>query len=186
MKRMPLREALRKRNDIVKSILSGSVFVYPTDTVYGIGCDAANQEAVARIRKIKRTSHPFSVIAPSREWIKENMEIKKPFEKYLDFLPGPYTLILKVKGNIVSENVSYSGKLGIRIPRHPLTELIQESGTPFVTTSCNISGEETISSVAGIPVSISGKADFIIDAGRLGNQASSIIDLTGSRPKRIR
>ncbi|MBI4020113.1 MAG: Sua5/YciO/YrdC/YwlC family protein, partial [Candidatus Aenigmarchaeota archaeon] len=69
---MPLREALRKENELVAAILKGNIFAYPTDTVYGLGCDATNEESVGLVRSIKRTSHPFSVIAPSKMWIREN------------------------------------------------------------------------------------------------------------------
>ena len=63
---------------IIKAIKSGAIFIYPTDTVYGIGCNAKLKESVARIRKIKKQfSRPFSVIAPSMDWIAKNLEIKK-------------------------------------------------------------------------------------------------------------
>ena len=72
------------------------IFIYPTDTIYGIGCDAENEFLVDKISEIKkRDIKPFSVIAPSVEWILENCETTK--EEIEKFLPGAYTLILKKK-----------------------------------------------------------------------------------------
>lgn len=78
------------------SRLKKEIFIYPTDTIYGIGCDAENKTLVKKIREIKnRDNGSFSVIAPSINWILENCETdKKQIKKYL---PGPYTLILKKK-----------------------------------------------------------------------------------------
>ena len=74
------------------------IYVYPTDTIYGIGCDATNDKLVLKIRSIKkRDEKPFSIIAPSKDWIKNNFEIIHP--EYLDKLPGPYTLVMKPKNN---------------------------------------------------------------------------------------
>ena len=84
------------------SILDGAVFIYPTDTIYGIGCNAENEEAVKKIRDAKnRSKAPFSVIAPSIDWIKENCEVTETAEEWLEKFPGPYTLIFKLKDKIV-------------------------------------------------------------------------------------
>ena len=80
---------------IEKAIKSGAVIIYPTDTVYGIGCNAKLKESVKRVRELKKQfDRPFSVIAPSIEWIEKNLESKKEVR---DKLPGPYTFILKIK-----------------------------------------------------------------------------------------
>jgi len=158
---------------LVKEIKAGKVFVYPTDTIYGLGCDATNEESVERIKKIKKRSNkPFSIIAPSKEWILDNYEVNK---SYIQNLPGPYTLILKKKNSTETT--------GIRIPSHPLTPLIQKSNVPFITTSVNISGEKPITNIREIPLKIKRNIDFIINAGILDNPPSILIDLTGSIPK---
>ncbi|MBI4019740.1 MAG: Sua5/YciO/YrdC/YwlC family protein, partial [Candidatus Aenigmarchaeota archaeon] len=112
--------------------------------------------------------------------------LKPSFKKHMDLLPGPYTLILKMKKICAAKNVSYSQNLGIRIPKHPLTKIIQKSGRPFVTTSCNISGKPTIRAINGLPKPIEGEVDYIIDGGMLDNPASKILDLTGNRVKNVR
>jgi len=166
------------------SVRKGAVFIYPTDTVYGIGCDATNKKAVERVRRIKGTKHPFSVIAPSKKWIKENLIVLKEHKKYIRKLPGPYTFILKMKKKCVASNVSYSQSVGVRIPKHWTGTIAAKLGVPIVTTSANVSGEPTIREVSEIPKKL--KADFVIDGGKLGGRPSRIIDLTGSKPRKVR
>ncbi len=167
------------RTDIVNKIREGTVFLYPTDTQYGIGCNATMKESVVRIRQIKYTGHPFSVIAPSMEWINKNMVVKNP--RYLKKFPGPYTLIMRMKGRPVSREVSARKTLGIRMPKHPFTEVVQEAGVPFVTTSANMSGETPLWSTFGIPAGVSKHVDIAIHDDILNNPASTIIDITGKR-----
>ncbi|MFH1977997.1 MAG: L-threonylcarbamoyladenylate synthase [Candidatus Aenigmatarchaeota archaeon] len=167
---------------IIEHVKDGSVFVYPTDTIYGIGCNALEPESVERIRKIKKSKKPFSVIAPSKTWIKENLEMRQM--EYLEKLPGPYTLVLKKKQNFLN-HVSDNNNLGVRIPEHPFTSIIQKAGVPFVTTSVNVTGKSPITSVDGVPKEILNKIDFLVDSGVLDNKPSTIIDLT-SEPRIIR
>lgn len=87
-------EFLLERVKFFRLIRQGAVFIHPTDTIYGIGCDATNGQAVQRIRDIKqRAAMPFSVIAPSKKWIYDNCEVSLEGEKWLDRLPCPYTLV---------------------------------------------------------------------------------------------
>ncbi len=158
--------------DIVKEIKKGKVFVYPTDTVYGLGCDATNDESVKRIRKIKKSKKPFSVIA-SKEWIKENCEVKD-----LSKLPGPYTFIVKMKKQYVSKEVT-EGTLGVRIPDCDFTNLILESGKPFVTTSVNLTGEKNLVDIKDLKEDIKEKVDIVVDVGKLENKPSKVIGLDG-------
>ena len=91
---IPLTEI--KSAQIVKRINAGEVFIYPTDTIYGIGCDATNEGSVKSIRIVKqRFDKPFSVIAPSKQWILKNFEANKSF---IDKLPGPKNTKLIIGG----------------------------------------------------------------------------------------
>jgi tRNA threonylcarbamoyl adenosine modification protein (Sua5/YciO/YrdC/YwlC family) len=186
MKTIQLPDVLsdeRTRREVVVSVLEGRVFLYPTDTIYGLGCDASNPSAVRRIRAIKTTIHPFSVIPPSKEWIRENLRVTQP--EYLRRLPGPYTLIFRMKERVVCEQVSVR-TLGVRIPRHPFTRVVQESGTPFVTTSANISGEVPVWSTQGVPSGIERSVEIAVHDDILNNPPSRVIDLTGKRPRILR
>ena len=182
MKIVPLEMALKspkERGEILHCI-RGGVMVYPTDTVYGIGCNAENPAVVSRLRKIKKAAHPLSVIAPSKRWIDEKCIITKSARAGLAKLPGKYTLILQKKDQSCLSLSSPGRTVGIRIPLHPFTRLIQKSGIPFVTTSANISGQSVAQTVSSLP--FVHDVDITIDGGRLGKKASAIIDCTGSKP----
>ena len=101
-----------------KKIKEGALFIHPTDTIYGIGCNALNHDSVYRIREAKeRYTAPFSVIAPSKDWVRQNCEVNEKVEEWLNKLPGAYTLILKLKDkDAVAPNVNMDmDTLGIRI-----------------------------------------------------------------------
>ena len=150
------------------------IFIYPTDTIYGIGCDAENCFLVDKIRKIKkRDSKPFSVIAPNIEWILKNCETNE--EEIKKFLPGPYTLILKKKDKNFLKNVSDNEFLGIRIPLHPMTDFLQKTGKPIVTTSVNFSGEPPMIELKGLPKEIKKQIDFAIDMGLISGTPSRLV-----------
>lgn len=175
--------SLEQEDEITKQIKNGSIFIYPTDTVYGIGCNATIPKSVKKLRTIKNTTKPLSVIAPSFDWIKKNMKIKN--QDYLLKLPGPYTLIIEKKKKEFLKEVS-DVNLGIRVPNHPITHLITKAGVPFITTSANVTGEKTIKQIQDIPKKILDKIDFVIDGGLLDNKPSEVIDLTKKEPETIR
>ncbi|UCD07478.1 MAG: threonylcarbamoyl-AMP synthase [Candidatus Aenigmatarchaeota archaeon] len=175
-------EKTRKR--IVEAMITGKIFIYPTDTIYGIGCNAMDSDVVRRIRELKRSYQPFSVIAPSKGWVNEKLFVKHP--GFLKRLPGPYTFVFKKRNPDFLVAVSDSDSLGIRIPKHPFSELVYESGVPFVTTSVNISGGEFVTKPEEIPDEIKNTTDFLIDVGVLDNPPSKVIDLTSEEPKVIR
>ena len=143
-----------------QEILQSKVFIYPTDTLYGLGCNAMNKSSVNRIREIKgRDNKPFSVIAPSFEWIEEHFEIDIDLKKYL---PGPYTLLLKKKNPGFLSWVSNNDKIGIRIPNNKFCFKLQKLGIPIITTSVNFSSQPSALSLEEIPKEIINKVDFII------------------------
>ncbi len=158
----------------------GKIFVYPTDTIYGIGCDAIDNDAVVKLREIKkRDDRPFSVIAPNKEWILKNCVVDKKSEKWLDKLPGAYTLILGLKNwAAVSDNVNFEfDSLGVRIPKHWFAEVVGKYGKPFVTTSVNISGDPFIKKIYDIPSEMKNNTDYAIDEGVIDGAPSMIVKL---------
>jgi len=170
-----------EKEKLFEDIKEGAMFIYPTDTVYGIGCDATNFKAVKKIRETKeRYIRPFSVIAPSKEWIRENCIVDKKAEQWIEKLPGPYTLILKLKDkDVIAPNVnSDMDTLGVRIPKHWFTQELKKLDIPIVTTSANIIGEAFMTSMDDLNRTIKEKVDFIIYEGELKAKPSQIIDLT--------
>ncbi len=165
--------------------LKNKVIIYPTDTIYGIGCYALNSKLVNRIKEIKkRDSKPFSVIV-NKSWIRMNCIVPKYANSYLKLLPGKYTFILKLKNkeSISKEVNNNQDTIGVRIPKHKITKRLP---IPFITTSVNLAGEPPISSINQIPKQIKNKVDLIINYGTLNNRPSTVIDLTGDKPKILR
>ncbi len=176
------KEEFESQKDAIRISLkeNSPIFIYPTDTIYGIGCSATNKEAVEKIREAKqRKSNPFSVIAPSKEWIDENLIVNENAKDWIKRLPGPYTLVLKMKNQCVAENVS-SGKdtLGVRIPDHWFSSFVAEINMPIVTTSANKSNEDFMTSLDDLDSEIKSKVDFIVYEGEKKGKPSKIIDLT--------
>lgn len=170
-----------------QNILSGKIFIYPTDTIYGIGCNALDERAVNKIKEIKTRDEdkPLSIIASSKNWIKENCIIDKELN-INKYLPGPYTLILKKKNPDFLKHVSNTDSLGIRIPDSDFTKQIQKSGVPFITTSVNLSGEPFAVSINDISKEIINKVDYVIDAEdeSMLSGKPSILIINGKEVKR--
>jgi len=165
---------------IIQAIREGKIFIYPTDTIYGIGVNALISEGVEKIRRLKRReTKPFSVIVPSKEWIMESCFAQQSdLDKYL---PGPYTLFLKSKEGVVASEVNPAGggTLGVRIPDHWFADLVREAGVPFVTTSVNFSGEKHMEKLGDVPEEILANTDFIIYEGEKPGRSSEKINLSG-------
>lgn len=187
METIPLADALgQRKKELVRAILSGKVFIYPTDTIYGIGCDARNKKAVWIIQRLKKrdAKKPLSIIAPSKQWIRSHLRVRHA--SFLSKLPGPYTFVWEKKTNTFLSHVSRDSTLGVRMPNHPFVSLIRAAKVPFVTTSVNLSGHPPVRRVDEIPLSFVKKVDYAIDAGRLGGRPSALYHLTGPTPLRLR
>ena len=175
------------QKEIINEMKNGKIFVYPTDTIYGLGCNALDSEAVRKLRMIKdRSLKPFSVIAPSKEWVFKNFKVMK--KEHINKLPGPFTFILdKKNNNSVSREVALrSSSVGVRIPDCYFTKLVSKSKIPFVTTSVNISGRNYATSIREIDRKIFDKVDIIIDDGVLNRRPSVLLDYRGEIPKIVK
>ncbi len=171
---------LLKKVRHIRLISQGAVFIHPTDTIYGIGCDATNEEAVERVREAKqRPLMPFSVIAPSKKWIYENCDVSLEGEKWLDRLPGPYTLIFRLKNkSAVAAAVNLKGEtIGVRMPKHWITGLVAELGFPVVSTSANITGQPYMTAIESLNGSVRMRVDFAIYEGEKEGRPSAIVKL---------
>jgi L-threonylcarbamoyladenylate synthase len=170
----------QKKENIIYQIKRGSVFIYPTDTIYGIGCNAMIDNAVQKVRDIKsRYTRPFSVIAPSVQWIRDNFVVDEKAEEWLAQLPGPLTLILNIKTEgIVSELVNAGLKtVGVRIPDHWFSKVVEEIGYPIITTSANHVGEDYMTNLDDLNSEIKNKVEFTIYEGEKQGRPSKIVHL---------
>ena len=173
-----------KSKALARDIVAGAVFVYPTDTIYGLGCNALDKDAVNRLREIKKNpDRPLSVIVPTKGWIYENCFTELGAD-WIEKLPGPYTLILGLKSpRCVAPNVHLDkGSLGVRMPMHWCLELARLCRVPIITTSANIAGEDYMTSAENLSEEIRAQIDFFIDEGPIEGRPSTIVDLTGDRP----
>ena len=177
-----------------KSILRDiprSVFVYPTDTIYGIGCNALDEKLVAKVRKLKNSDQPFSVIVPNKEWIYENCIVTEEAEEWIRKLPGPYTLLLKLKNkkavakNVHNYDMSGDVVLGVRMPNHWFLVLSYSTKTPIVTTSANVTGQNFMTSLDDLDSSIRNSVDYIFYDGPKKGNPSTIVNLASGPVKLV-
>lgn len=169
-------DVLASKPKILAKIAS-EVFIYPTDTIYGIGCDATNDSSVKRIRELKgRDSKPFSVIAPSISWIKDNCVLSDKAKSWLLKLPGPYTLILPLKNPkaVCAQTNMGLNSLGVRIPDHWISELVASFGKPIITTSVNVAGKPPAIKLEQLELFA---VEFIIYEGEKLGKPSTVVDL---------
>src|SRR3989338_131769 len=181
MRVLNFEELSLERQSITDSIVNGAVFIHPTDTIYGIGCNAELSKAVKKVRHLKgRAANPFSVIAPSLDWINESCIVTKESEEWLEKLPGPYSLIFKLKNpNCIAKEVNSGLKtIGIRMPSHWIRKLVAEAGVPVITTSVNRANEDYMTSLEDLDASIKSGIDFALYDGKKEGKPSKIIDLT--------
>ena len=174
------QEIILRKEEIIKKIKDGAVFIHPTDTIYGLGCNALDEEAVKKIRKIKdRHNTPFSVWVPSQDWIKQNCPPSPTLNKWLKELPGAYTLIVKLKNKkSIAPNINPGNQtLGVRMPDHWLHEFIKEFDFPIVTTSANKTGKTFMTTLEDLDPEIKKNVDFIIYEGEKKAKPSKIINL---------
>lgn len=150
----------------VSTVNGGGVILYPTDTIWGIGCDATDPAAVERIRDIKgrEEGKAFIVLAADIDMVKEYVKMIHPrVETLLNFHQRPLTIIYKSSGVLPETLLARGGTIGIRIPVDQFCqELIRAVGKPIVSTSANISGDPNPSGYSDISPAIIEKVDYVV------------------------
>lgn len=170
----------------------GGIVAYPTDTVYGLGADVYNDEAVKKVFAIKNRplSLPLPVlIADAEQVISLTSELSLTARSLMErFWPGGLTIIFTKSPLFNSMVLAGGGKIGIRLPDHPVPRLlIKELGRPIAGTSANLHNRETALTATEVHEHLGGLVDFIIDAGRCpGGAESTIIDVTADPPRVLR
>lgn len=179
MKIITKKEFLEKKDFYKLEILNGKIFIYPTDTIYGLGCDSLNFNSVQKIKEIKkRDTKPFSIIVPSKGWILENCQVHKNHKDWIKKLPEQYTFIFKLKNG--------KGTIGIRMSKNWFSKFISEINICFITTSVNISGEKHLTKLEDLNDEIKKYVDYFIDDGELNGKPSMVVSLTEEKEKIIR
>ncbi|WP_460949307.1 L-threonylcarbamoyladenylate synthase [Spirosoma daeguense] len=185
IKLYPKNPDLRRIEYVVNALRDGAVVIYPTDTIYGMGCDIHNARAVervARIKGIKPTKNDFSFICYDLSHIADYARVSnQAFKLMKSLLPGPFTFILQATSNVPKLLNTNKKTVGIRVPDNDIPrQLVHQLGHPIITTS--IRDEDEIIEYSTDPELIFEKfqhqVDIVIDGGYGGNIPSTIIDAT--------
>lgn len=185
----PDARTLRRAAEILGS---GGIVIYPTDTVYGIGCSVANKNAIERIHLIKRQrqDRPFSFVCSDLTHISEYANVSNAAFKIMKHLiPGPYTFILPAARmkQLPRILVSKRKTVGIRVPDSPVAlGLVRELGHPILSTSVTDDNGELLNDPEAITDRFRNSVELILDAGTLTSEPSTVLDLTGEQPVIVR
>ena len=172
-----------------ETVKSGGIIVFPTDTVYGIGCDPFNSQAVRSIYRIKGREESkqlpvlgFSISEISKIAIFD--ELSKKFAA--KFWPGPLTLILGIKEEKIAKSLGLDEKIAVRVPSHPCTLQLLKECKLLVGTSANIAGRPSSADPHEIIKELE-EYDILLDGGKIPNSVeSTIIEVVGSKFRTIR
>jgi tRNA threonylcarbamoyl adenosine modification protein (Sua5/YciO/YrdC/YwlC family) len=174
----------------VEALRQGGIIVYPTDTVYGLGCDITQRAAIDRVVRIKGRDpkKPMSFVCADLTHISRYANVTDFAYKLLKrYLPGPYTFVLAASRETPKILQSKQRTVGIRIPDHPVPiALVAELGEPLLSTSANRSSEETVSDPDDLEQRFSHDVDLILECGPLPVLPSSVISLVDDRVEVLR
>ncbi|WP_084118353.1 L-threonylcarbamoyladenylate synthase [Flavobacterium micromati] len=175
-----INDELNKSYEIIKE---GGIILYPTDTVWGIGCDATNPEAVAKIYQLKkRVESQNMIVLMNGDKMMHNVfaDIPEVAWQIIELSENPTTLILDKPKNVAANLIAADNTLGIRIVKEPFCfKLLERMKKPLVSTSANISGQPAPKSFKEISAEIIKGVDYVVNLQpeKMGGKPSTIIKL---------
>ena len=185
-------------SEFVEGLKAGKLVIFPTDTVYGLGCTLSAPETIKKIFELKgrKPDKPFPLLVADLKTALRMAHFSESAKKMAEkFWPGPVTLILKsrrplpkaCRGRPLSPLVSKKGTVGLRIPDHPFLRMaLKKIRRPIIGTSANLTGEKPAGEISGISESLKLNVDLVIDGGKTSGKPSTIYDCTGPKPVVIR
>jgi tRNA threonylcarbamoyl adenosine modification protein (Sua5/YciO/YrdC/YwlC family) len=186
----PENPQLRLIHKVVDCLKQGGVIAYPTDTIYGLGCDIFNKKGIKKLYQIKQRDprKPFSFICADLSDISTYAQVSNfAFKIMKRYLPGPYTFILEGTRIVPDILTTRQKTVGIRIPANRIVQaIVQNLGHPLVTTSVNISEEEPYYDPAEIEANLGRQLDFVVDGGIVMGEPSTVISLVDDRIEVLR
>lgn len=186
----PENPQMRFINKAVEVLRSGGVIIYPTDTVYGIGCDIFNKEALERVFTIKQDAGTklLSFVCPDLKDIAKYARVSDyAYRTMKHLLPGPYTFILPAAREVPKKLWTKRQTVGIRIPDHNVALLLaRELGNPIISTSVTNRKGEIMYDPQEIKTIFNTHVDLMLSSGSLQGQPSSIVDLSTDTPEVVR
>ncbi|HEY6193359.1 MAG TPA: L-threonylcarbamoyladenylate synthase [Bacteroidota bacterium] len=174
-------EIVSKAAEVIRK---GGVLLYPTDTIYGLGCDALNGAAIQRVFEIKRRADDKPALVLIQDGAMLDMLAAEfpPIASKLAkrFWPGPLTIIFKSRWDLHPLLTGSGGRVGVRIPDNDFCRrLLKETGVPIVSTSANISGTEGPGDIGSLRSLFGGLVDLVVDAGEpASNLPSTVVDVS--------
>lgn len=185
----PTHPEPRKIQRAVEILRKGGVISYPTDTVYGLGCDLMNKQAIERLYQIKGMQRDKSLafICPDLSDISRYAIVENATYRVLKrFLPGPYCFILQATREVPKIVHLKQKTVGIRVPSHPVTlALVNELGSPLISTTAARPGEDPLIDPWEIDEHFPG-LELVLDAGACGSVPTTVVDLSQGDVKIIR
>jgi tRNA threonylcarbamoyl adenosine modification protein (Sua5/YciO/YrdC/YwlC family) len=186
----PQNPQVRLIKRVIEVLKKGGVIGYPTDTIYGIGCDLFNKEAIERIYRLKKHNRnkPLSFICSNLKDISRYAYVSNyAYKTMRRLLPGAYTFILEATKLVPKMVMTKQKTVGIRVPGNPIClALVRELGHPIISTSVYRPDEELYSDPREIEDRFDKSLDLVIDGGIIVAEHSSVIDLTDEVPEVIR
>lgn len=185
----PGEEAIRKACAVLKQ---GGILAFPTETFYGLGADALNEQALKKVFALKQRDYakPLLVIIAEKDQLHSLVsDIPAVAEKLMDsFWPGPLTIIFKARKGLPSLLTGGTDTVGIRISSHPVARSLASTfGRPLTATSANLSGGKNPITAQDVCDQLGEGVDMMLDAGKTkGIKGSTIIDVTLSPPRIVR
>lgn len=183
----PQMRLIRK---VVEILRNGGIIVYPTDTVYGIGCDLFNKRGIEKIYEIKRrsTKQPFSFVCADLKDISSYAQVSDyAYRTMRRLLPGAYTFVLEASRLVPKILLTKRKTVGIRVPDNNIClALVKELGHPIISTSATTEEDAILSDPAEIENKYKHAVDIVIDGGILASQKSSVVSLVDDIPDVIR
>jgi tRNA threonylcarbamoyl adenosine modification protein (Sua5/YciO/YrdC/YwlC family) len=186
----PINPPQRKIDRVVALLRRGGVIAYPTDTIYGIGCDIMNKKAIERIYQIKQKprSRPFSFICSDLKNISQYAKVSNyAYKTMRRMLPGPYTFILKGSNQVPKMMLTKRKTAGIRVPDNSICmALITTLGHPIISTSAATGEGELLREPWLVEDYFGKQLDMVLDGGQVPGEPSSVISLIDDEPEVLR
>jgi tRNA threonylcarbamoyl adenosine modification protein (Sua5/YciO/YrdC/YwlC family) len=184
----PQRRHIQRIADTLKN---GGLIVYPTDTIYGLGCDMFNKKALDRIYQVKQqpSDKPLSfVCADLTDLAKYARNLSNASYRLMKrLLPGPYTFILEASRDVPRFMMSKRKTVGIRVPANEIClAIVRELGQPIISTSLTLPDGAMLNDPDEIEARFGKVVDIIVDNGVLVSEPSTVVDLTGDEPVVLR
>jgi len=174
----------------VDVLRQGGVIIYPTDTIYGLGCDITSKSAIERVQRIKGrdSKKPMSFICSDLADVSRYARVSNYAHRMLkQCLPGPYTFVLPATRETPRLLTTRQKTVGLRIPDHPVPlALVKELGEPLLSTSANFSEQDVITDPWELEEKMGHMVDLILDCGSLPVQPSSVVSLIDDRAEVLR